>query len=184
MRLWLLALLLPVAALAQGVPNTAIVVPTCGTVPSPYVAGQNRSQTMDTTGRNCDNILTIPSNTPQPVQIQPGSGSGIAIPPIVSVSAESSHVLKASGGNLYSAYVTTGATSGLLMIFDATSLPGNGAVTPKHCLSAPANGTVGLTFQPGPVEPYSTGIVLGFSSGTNCFSLAASATAFFHGAAQ
>lgn len=53
---------LPLPALAQGVPNTAFVVSVCGTPPSAYQVGQNRPQTMDTGGRNCDNLtgpLTI-----------------------------------------------------------------------------------------------------------------------------
>jgi hypothetical protein len=69
------------------------------------------------------------------------------------------------------------------MVFNSTTVPVDGAVTPIECQAAPANGTTSLTFNPGPVESYSTGISVAFSS-TGCFTKTASATAFFHGGIQ
>jgi hypothetical protein len=50
-------LLLPSVACAQGIPNSATVVTTCGSVSpsSPYTAGQIRSSTQDTNGQACSN---------------------------------------------------------------------------------------------------------------------------------
>ncbi len=183
------ASLLPLSAFAQGVPNTAVIVGTCGTPPNPYVAGQIKPVTQDTGGRNCDALsgpISIDQSTPgvsNGVDIAPTAAAAAALPPIVSAAAESSHVLKVGSGNLYSAYVTTGNTAGFLMAFDAAAAPGDGAVLPKQCLQAPANTTAGLTFNPGPPESYATGIVLVFST-TGCSTKTASATAWFHGSVK
>lgn len=104
--------------------------------------------------------------------------------PIVSAAAEGSHILKASPGCLLAAYITTGATAGLLMTFNSTTVPADGAVTPINCVPVPATSSNFLNFAPQPPEWYSTGIVIVFSSGTNCFNKAASATAFIHGIVQ
>lgn len=40
-------------AAAQGIPGTSIVVSTCGTPPSSYIAGQNQPNLQDVTGRQC-----------------------------------------------------------------------------------------------------------------------------------
>lgn len=109
--------------------------------------------------------------------------SQLAITPIVSAAAEGSHVLKTSGGQLYSLYVTTGATAGFLMTFNATSAPGDGAVTPVECVQVPANTTVSVSFGPGPPDAYATGITAVFSS-TGCFTKTVSATAFFKARVQ
>lgn len=107
------------------------------------------------------------------------SASG-GIAPVVSASAESNHVIKNTAGLFYDAYVTTGATAGYFMAFNATSAPGDGAVTPTACVQAPANQTVSLGVSGSPPAVYSTGVVLVFST-TGCFTKTASATAFFAG---
>jgi hypothetical protein len=114
------------------------------------------------------------------VEVAPTAGSAAGITPIVSAAAESSHVLKASAGNLYSVYVTTGATAGYLMVFNATSAPADGAVTPIECAAVPASSTTSVSYLPGPMGVFSTGITAVFST-TGCFTKTASATAFFHG---
>jgi hypothetical protein len=140
--------------------------------------------TVDSQGRLCNNS-SAPSGT-QDVAILPTSASASGIALGVSAAAESSHVLKASAGNLYSLTITIGATGGYLMLFDATSLPANGAVTPKYCFPIATNGTNGgiaLSWLPGPPVVFATGITAGFST-TGCFTLTASATAAFFGQAQ
>lgn len=95
-------------------------------------------------------------------QIQPTDNPGNSLVPVVSSASESSHVLKSGPGNLYSVYAT-GAT-GYLMVFDATSAPADGAVTPKLCVPAGSS----VSYLPGPPAYFSTGIVAVLSS-TGCF---------------
>jgi hypothetical protein len=104
------------------------------------------------------------------------------IVPVVSTVAEASHLIKAAPGNLYSLYVTTAATAGYLMTFNADAAPADGAVTPVECVLAPANSTISISFD-GPPDIYSTGIVAVFSA-TGCFLKTASPTAFFKARAQ
>ena len=111
----------------------------------------------------------VSPTTPLPVTT---SASGSAITPVVSTVSESSHVLKASAGSLLSITVTNPTTAGYLMLFDATSAPGDGAVTPIYCTATPASGT-----WPVPAK-FTTGIVAVFST-TGCFTKTASATAIF-----
>ena len=95
----------------------------------------------------------------------------------------SSLVLKSSAGSLYSCYVTTGATAGYLMLFDASTAPANGAVTPKECIYCPPNATTSIDMPFLAPEPFTTGIVAVFSS-TGPFTLNASTTAFIKGIVQ
>lgn len=116
------------------------------------------------------------------VCIPPSSSGTIALAPVVTAAFAASLVVKASPGNLYDFYVTTGSTAGILMIFDATSAPGDGAVTPKIVLQCPALTTTALTRNPPSV--FTTGITMVFSSNTaNLFTKTASATVFMSGRA-
>lgn len=115
------------------------------------------------------------------LSIAPSASFGIT--PIESTAAESNHILKGSAGTLYSLYVTTGATAGFIMTFNATTAPADGAVTPVECAVAPANTSTSISFGSGPPDSYSTGITAVFSS-TGCFTKTASATAFFKGRVQ
>ena len=112
---------------------------------------------------------------------------GPAQTPVVSTQAESGHVLKGSAGQLYSVYVTATA-SGLVMVFNSATVPADGAVTPIECVPLLTNtngvGNVSISYLPGPPAFYSSGISVAYSSGTNCFSKAASAVAFIHGTVQ
>lgn len=121
-------------------------------------ANQNLLTVINPTALAADGIVTVPSTT-----------------------TESSHVLKASAGNLYGWCATTGGTAGFVMLFNATSAPGDGAVTPAEApTQIAANSTVCRSFGPGPPEAYSTGITIVFSS-TGPFTKTASATAAFDG---
>jgi hypothetical protein len=104
------------------------------------------------------------------------------ITPIVSAAAEASHLIKGAPGNLYSLYVTTGASAGYVMTFNANAAPADGPATPVECVVAPANSTISISFN-GPPDIYSLGIVAVFSS-TGCFIKTASPTAFFKARAQ
>lgn len=110
------------------------------------------------------------------VTLVPTSNATAANSLTSSSAAQASNVLKASAGNLYSLTITTGATAGFLMVFNATSAPIDGAVTPAYCSQAPANMTSALEWSI-PVR-FGTGITVVFSS-TGCFTKTESATAAF-----
>lgn len=107
--------------------------------------------------------------------------------PAVSAAAEGSHVVCDATGtapnhkapcSLRSAYVTTGAAGGYLLIFNAIAAPADGAVLPRECVVAPANQTTSLIFNDETMESYNTGLTAVFST-TGCFTKTVSATAFF-----
>lgn len=112
----------------------------------------------------------------------PSSESLAGIASVVSTAAESSHVLKSGAGNLYGLTVSIGATTGYVMIFNATSAPVDGAVTPTwppvRVVSDGISGWISIGFDP-PLY-CSTGITAVFSS-TGPFTKTASATAVFGG---
>jgi hypothetical protein len=109
----------------------------------------------------------------------PTSLAANALLPVASPAITSSIALKTSAGNLYSLHVTVGATAGYLMLFNSTTAPADGPVTPVHCVVAPANQTTSLSHQTYPAH-FSTGIVAVFST-TGCFTQTASASVFFGG---
>lgn len=100
-------------------------------------------------------------------------------PPLLTQNAstalETNHVLKASAGTLYSLAVATPAAAGYLMVFNATSAPSDGAVTPVFCQQIAAS--TGLTLAWVTPASYSTGITVVYSS-TGCLTKTA-ANAFF-----
>lgn len=100
---------------------------------------------------------------------------GNPIPSAQSAAAEGSHVFKASGGLLYGITATIASTSGYLMVFDATTAPADGAVTPKLCYAIGSAINQGILI-PYPV-PFTNGIVAVFST-TGCFNKTVS-NAFF-----
>lgn len=106
------------------------------------------------------------------------SGPGNAVASVQSAVDESSHVLKSTGGWLYGFSATSdGGTAGYVLIYDASAVPGDGAVTPRFCYYLPATQTTGASWVQYPV-PFTNGIVISFSS-TGCFTKATSPTGFF-----
>lgn len=118
--------------------------------------------------------------------IAPTANAGGGIVSVVSPSAENSRVLKASAGNLYSAYAANHtATAGFLLVLNATAVPADGAVTPLECAALPANGNASVSYNPGPASVYSTGITVVLSSGANCFTKTTGViTGFIRGSVQ
>lgn len=112
----------------------------------------------------------------------PSAAAANAIAPSASTAAESSHIAKASAGNLYRVAITTGGTAGYLMAFNAVSAPADGAVTPLLCRVIAANASLTVSFAEMPAR-YGTGITFVFSS-TGCLTKTASATAFFEWSVQ
>lgn len=103
-----------------------------------------------------------------------------AATPVNSAALESSHVFKATTGTLFGLSVTATSAAGYVLIYNSTTAPADGAVTPVACYYIPsAPGTVGIAFTPFPLK-MSTGIVAVFST-TGCFTQTGSATAFFLG---
>lgn len=98
----------------------------------------------------------------------------------------SSKVLKASSGNLYSFDVsadsTLSAAAWYIFVFDATSAPADGAVTPAKCYAVPSGTTNVSAAFPNPAA-FGTGIVISVST-TGCFTKTASAHAFISGDAN
>lgn len=125
---------------------------------------------------------TTPGST-NGVNINPTSASTAAIGTTVSTVVESNHVLKASAGNAYGVYGES-SVAGYLMVFDATSAPSDGAVTPKECVpamqAAPTNSFFAFVSYGNIPASFTTGIVVVWST-TGCFTKTASATAFFKG---
>lgn len=97
--------------------------------------------------------------------------------PVNSASGEGSHVFKNVPGVLYGFSVTSGASAGYVLVYNATSAPADGAVTPVACYALAANSTIGVAYTPLPLN-MTTGITAVFST-TGCFTQTTSATAFF-----
>lgn len=119
-----------------------------------------------------------------PGNVTGGGGGGGGTPATHAQSSvlASNLVVKAASGDLISfqasADSTLSAAAWWLMIFDATSLPANGTVTPAKCYAVPSGTTSYSGSFVAPGEAYTTGIVMGVST-TGCFSLTASVHAFF-----
>ena len=90
--------------------------------------------------------------------------------------ASSALVAKNSTNSLYSFSVTSGASAGYVMLFNATAAPADGTVTPVYCFPLAANSSLTQSFGGTPVA-MNTGTVIVFST-TGCFTKTASATAF------
>lgn len=162
----------PDLALAQsGTPAQALT--TCGSPNNSPVNGSYYSLTTDLKSQLCVNLS--------------GSGSVVISPAThAQTSALASNlVAKAAAGTLYSfnvsADTTLNASTWYVMIFDAASLPADGAVTPAKCYAMPAGApTASGLFGAGGVT-FSSGIVIGVST-TGCFTKTASTHALFIGA--
>ena len=99
--------------------------------------------------------------------------------PVRSAATEGSHVLKSGAGTLFGLSVTASA-AGYVLVYNATSAPSDGAVTPIACYyNSSGPGTLGVAFTPFPLQ-FTTGITVVYSS-TGCFTQTTSSTAFFLG---
>lgn len=165
----ILAFTAPVSA--QSVPSLAVVVGTCGTPPSTYSTGTNRPVTQDTTGKICDSG---------------GIGGNISIAPATAVTtaALAANLVVHSGATTLisfdiSADSTLSAAAWWVMIYNATSAPADGSVTPVKCYAVPTGTTVLAGAFTVPIT-FSTGVVIGVST-MGCFDKAESAHAFISG---
>lgn len=112
--------------------------------------------------------------------------SGTGLPPLASGSGESSHVFKVAGVNnpglVWSVSATNlTATAGFLVLINAATAPGDGAITPLACAPLPANSAASITYsdQPG---LFGTGVTAVVSSANTCLTKTTGViTAFFSG---
>lgn len=113
---------------------------------------------------------------------------GAPATPIIATTAQNTtggFVLKASPGCLLALYVVNSSTAGVLMVFNSATLPGDGAVTPIHCIPIAASSYQYLNFAPQPPEWYSAGIAVAFSTpATTCSTKTIGSTLFIHGLVQ
>ena len=106
----------------------------------------------------------------------PSAAAIAGTPPGVTTVAAGSLIAKASAGNLYGVNVTSGASAGYVLIYNRTTVPADGTVTPVRCIPLAANAGIELTWRPVPLY-FNSGIVVVFST-TGCFTQTISATAF------
>lgn len=106
---------------------------------------------------------TTPGTT-NGVDIAPSSASAVGIAHTASTAAEACHVFKASAGNLYGVSGLIGA-AGYIMVFDASSAPADGAVTPKVWaqITTPSGGAWSINYGDIPAA-MATGITVCASS--------------------
>jgi len=105
----------------------------------------------------------------------------VSLYPQYTTSLASSQVIYSSAGSALRGFqVTTSSVAGYVMLFDATSAPADGAVTPVKCVYISYPGTVLLGPDPGTAWLAKYGWTVVFSS-TGCFTKTASATAFISG---
>lgn len=169
----LLTVLCLVLSLAVGTPafaQSAIPV-AMGPGLSSLTDGQATSLRTDLFGRlyvDVHNAVTVIPNS----GMQGANGVMVA-----TTALASSLVVSAGTGNLLYLNVVNGASAGFVMVFNATSAPADGAVTPALCYTMAANSTLQLPTNAIAQPFFATGIVVVFST-TGCFSKTASATAF------
>lgn len=130
--------------------------------------------------------VVIPSNqTAFPINPSPTSSSSLALTTVTCGSAVSSCVLKASAGNFYGTYANC-TSACWVMVFNATSLPINGATTAGsasgnlvECFEVAAGQSKSLAYNTYP-RAFSVGITVAISS-TACATLTASTVGFISG---
>lgn len=117
----------------------------------------------------------VDTGTPLPVTITGGSGATVS--QAKTAAAASSLVAKAGAGSLVS--ISGSAANGsYIMLFNATSAPADGAVTPDKCWGPMSTaGPFAFGWGPSPFFVMSAGITV-VSSSTGCFTKTATNAAF------
>lgn len=161
-----------------------LLAATLALAPMPALAQQQ----YDTGGKARVSLYPAPGTpSPIPVTAAPGSASTAGIAPVRSSVVETGHVIKASAGNLYSLDVTADATlsaaAWAIMVFNSTTVPAAGAVTPAWCMLLPAGATGYAGAFPTPMY-LGTGISIAVSVGQTCFTKTDSAHGFISANAQ
>lgn len=161
-----LLVLAPLQAMAQATPISAEVVAACAG--KSYLVGDAKPLTQTQTGNTCTSS-TAAAVTPAT--------------PISSAALVANQIIITGAHQLLSFDVAADSTlSGAawwLMIYNATSAPADGAVTPVKCYALPSGATGFNGAFSAPIS-FSTGIVIGVST-TGCFTKTASTHAFISG---
>jgi hypothetical protein len=108
------------------------------------------------------------------------SGAATGTTPVAairSVALESGHIFKSSAGSLLDAYCVTTSVGGFYMLFDQTTVPADGAVTPHVFVNVGAGASGSIAYPTYFPLSFTSGLVGVFSS-TGPFTKTASATAF------
>ncbi len=165
----------PVSAVALPLPLGAA---TASKQPAIGAAGNPAADVLTVQGAPSMTALKIDGSA----VTQPVSGTvSIANAPVswrFSSAAEASRAFKTSAGTLYSIYVTA-SSAGFLMVFDATTAPADGPVTPVDVIQCASNATTVLDYTATPL-PFVNGLVAVFSS-TGPFVKTANPVAFLKG---
>lgn len=112
------------------------------------------------------------------------SYSADATPPVYSQAVETCHVLKNSSGSMYGFSVfNAGAATAYVMVFNSSTAPSNGTVTPVHQYPVNATSSVAVAWGPPGQEDYSQGITICLSS-TSGFTFTGYANAIISGDVQ
>ncbi len=122
--------------------------------------GAQRGLIMDTTGTPID--WTAPSPIYSSGSVTAAAGGT----PVTTVQNVSNTVFRTSATNVFEVGLTAGTTAGLMMVWDATSVPADGAVTPLVCLPVVASGQISHTYTR--AARFATGVAVALSSGTDC----------------
>lgn len=113
----------------------------------------------------------------------PSSEASAGVSTTSSSALAANTIIKGSAGNLYSFEVSADSTlssaAWWIMIYNATSAPSDGAVTPAKCYAMSTGTTSFSAAFPTPIA-MSTGITIGVST-TGCFTKTASTHAFISG---
>ena len=154
--------------------DQAIVIDSCSNPPAQYDLGKAKPIYQDKDGNQCiKGTVSVSAGTPTAYSSTTAIASNLVIP---------SSANKSLTGFQVSADATLAAADWWIMIYDATSAPADGAVTPAKCYYMPATTTsysAGFTG----FTKFPNGIVIGVST-TGCFNKTASAHAFISGDVQ
>ena len=167
-------LLMPAAALAQGGSmNGTIGKP--ASISAVQVAGQDPSFNLKALKVDAVGALVTTSSS----YSLPSSAAANAIAPTTAGVVGAAYVFCVSACNMYGLNVVAGASAGFVMLFNSTSVPADGAVTPIFCMPLAANAGMEANWRTIP-KRMTVGATLVFST-TGCFTKTASGTAFLSG---
>jgi hypothetical protein len=154
-----------------------LAVDSAGAIKATAIGGYNSTLPTISNGASNQHQLTV--NGLLLTAPSPTTDANAAAVPSVTSAVANSLVLKASAGNGYRYSCANGASAGYLMVFNATSAPADGAVTPMYAIPVAANSFVEMNHSIIP-DRFSTGITLVFST-TGPYTKTASATAHLAG---
>jgi hypothetical protein len=116
----------------------------------------------------------------------PSTAPASAITPSISASAAAtSLIVKNTPGNYYDGYCQSSA-AGRCILYNSTTVPGAGALTPAlvlECAIVPAGGSGSWAYGDLPRRA-SVGLVMLYSTGADCNTYTVSATAYIHASAM